>query len=40
MMPGSEKPGDFSDRKPCGEVKFNHVDTALLQEANDWVEKE
>ena len=35
-----KKPGDFSDRKPCGVVRFNHVDTALLQEANDWVEKE
>ena len=35
-----KKPGDFSDRKPCGAVRFNHVDTALLQEANDWVEKE
>ena len=35
-----KKPGDFSDRKPCGVVQFNHVDTALLQEANDWVEKE
>ena len=33
-------PGDFSGRKPCGVVQFNHVDTALLQEANDWVEKE
>ena len=30
-----KKPGDFSDRKPCGTVGFNHVDTALLQEAND-----
>ena len=35
-----KKPGDFSGRKPCGAVRFNHVDTALLQEANDWVEKE
>ena len=35
-----KKPGDFSDRKSCGAVRFNHVDTALLQEANDWVEKE
>ena len=35
-----KKPGDFSHRKPCGAVRFNHVDTALLQEANDWVEKE
>ena len=35
-----KKPGDFSDSKPCGAVRFNHVDTALLQEANDWVEKE
>ena len=35
-----KKPGDFSDRKPCGAVRFNHFDTALLQEANDWVEKE
>ena len=35
-----KKPGDFADRKPCGAVQFNHVDTALLQEANDWVEKE
>ena len=35
-----KKPGDFSDRKPCGAVWFNHVDTALLQEANYWVEKE
>ena len=34
------KPGDFSGRKPCGAVRFNHVDTALLQEANDWVEIE
>ena len=30
-----KKPGDFSDREPCGAVRFNHVDTALLQEAND-----
>ena len=35
-----KKPGDFSDRKPCGAVRFNHGDTALLQEANDLVEKE
>ena len=35
-----KKPGDFSDRKPYGAVRFNHVDMALLQEANDWVEKE
>ena len=35
-----KKPGDFSGRKPCGAVRFNHVDTALLQEANDWLEKE
>ena len=35
-----KQPGDFSDRTPCGAVRFNHVDTALLQEANDWVEKE
>ena len=36
-----KKPGDFADRKPCGVVRFNHVDTTLLQEeANDWVEKE
>ena len=33
-----KKPGP--DRKPCGAVRFNHVDTALLQEANNWVEKE
>ena len=32
--------GDFADRKPCGVVRFNHVDTALLQEANSWEEKE
>ena len=32
--------GDFADRKPWGAVRFNHVDTALLQEANSWVEKE
>ena len=35
-----KKPGDFADRKPCGAVRFNHVDAVLLQEANDWVEKE
>ena len=35
-----KKPGDYSDRKLWGAVRFNHVDTALLQEANDWVEKE
>ena len=35
-----KKPGDFADRKPCGAVLFNHIDAALLQEANDWVEKE
>ena len=35
-----KKPGDFSDRKPCGAVRFDHVDPALLQEANDRVEKE
>ena len=29
-----KNPGDFSGRKPCGTVPFNHVDTALLQEAN------
>ena len=34
-----KKPGDFSDRKPCGAVRFNHVDMTLLQEANDWEEK-
>ena len=32
-----KKPGDFSNRKSCGVVGFNHVDTALLQEANEWV---
>ena len=35
-----KKPGDFSDRTLCGVVRFNHVHPALLQEANDWVEKE
>ena len=35
-----KKPGDFADRKPCGEVRFNHVHTSLLQKANDRVEKE
>ena len=35
-----KKAGDFSDRKPFGVVRFNYVDPALLQEANDWVEKE
>ena len=35
-----KKHGDFSDRKPCGVVRFNHVYTALLQEVNNWVEKE
>ena len=35
-----KKPGDFADRKLYGAVRFNHVDMALLQEANDWVEKE
>ena len=35
-----KKPGHFSDRKPCGMVRFNHVNSALLQEFNDWVEKE
>ena len=35
-----KKPGYFADRKPCGAVRSSHVDTALLQEANDWVEKE
>ena len=35
-----KKPGDFADRKPSGVVRFSHVDTALLQDANDWVEKE
>ena len=35
-----KKPGDFSYRKPCGALRFNQVDMALLQEANDWVEKE
>ena len=35
-----KKPGDFSGRKLYVAVQFNHVDTALLQEANDWVEKE
>ena len=35
-----KKPGDYSDGKPCGAVRFSHVDTAPLQEANDWVEKE
>ena len=35
-----KKPGDFSDRKLCVVVRFNHVDMALLQVANDWVEKE
>ena len=35
-----KEPGDFSDRKPRGAVRFNYADTALLQEAYDWVEKE
>ena len=35
-----KKPGDLADRKACGAVRFSHVDMALLQEANDCVEKE
>ena len=35
-----KKPGDFADGRPCRAVRFSHVDMTLLQEANDWVEKE
>ena len=42
-MVGGRPPKDLQlwSRLGCfGHSQFNHVDTALLQEANDWVEKE